>query len=87
MGSQNVSPSDFQHFSYAFVTVPSNKLEDFKSTSFAVKRVSELSGGNYRGLESKQGIAKELREIFAVNRIGRDNGKAVHSYWNKNCPT
>ena len=86
VGSQNVSPSDFQHFSYAFVTVPSNKLEDFKSTSLAVKRVSELSGGNYWGLESKQGIAKELREIFAVNRIGRDNGKAVHSSLEQKLP-
>lgn len=86
VGSQNVSPSDFQHFSYAFVTVPSNKLEDYKSTSLAVKRVSELSGGNYWGLESKQGIAKELREIFAVNRIGRDNGKAVHSSLEQKLP-
>ena len=87
VGSQNVSPSDFQHFSYAFVTVPSNKLETFKTTSLPVKRVSELSGGNYWGLQSKQGIAKELREIFSAGRIGKDNGRSIHSALEQTLPS
>lgn len=87
VGSHNVSPSDFKHFSYAFVTVPSNKLETFKTTSLPVKRVSELSGGNYWGLESKQGIAKGLREIFSVGRIGKDNGRSIHSALEQTLPS
>ncbi len=51
-------------FTYSFVTVPSVKLSNFKDTSLPVKRVCNLSGGNYWGLESKSGVARSVKEIF-----------------------
>ena len=57
-------------FSYSFVTVPSVKLDHFKNTSLAVKRVYNLSGGNYWGLETKDGVARCVKEIFNNYRNG-----------------
>ncbi|MBQ5704790.1 MAG: hypothetical protein IIV49_06845, partial [Alistipes sp.] len=37
-------------FTYSFVTVPSVRLDSFSPTSLSVKRVYNLSGGNYWGL-------------------------------------
>lgn len=54
-------------FTYAFVTVPTNKIESFKPTSVSVARVKNLSGGNYWGLESKSGVALSLDYIFQSN--------------------
>ena len=51
-------------FTYSFVTVPSVKLSNFKDTSLPVKRVCNLSGGNYWGIESKPGVARSVKEIF-----------------------
>ena len=60
-------------FTYSFVTVPSVKLEHFKNSSLAVKRVYNLSGGNYWGLETKDGVARCVKEIFNNYRNGYDN--------------
>jgi hypothetical protein len=57
-------------FTYSFVTVPSVKLENFKNTSLAVKRVYNLSGGNYWGLATKDGVARCIKEIFNNYRSG-----------------
>lgn len=57
-------------FTYSFVTVPSVKLNNFKNTSLAVKRVYNLSGGNYWGLETKDGVARCVKEIFNNYRNG-----------------
>ena len=57
-------------FTYSFVTVPSVKLENFKTTSLSVKRVYNLSGGNYWGLKTKVGVARCIKEIFANYRNG-----------------
>lgn len=54
-------------FTYSFVTVPSNKLSTYKSTSICVARVTHLSGGNFWGYESSNGIALGLSKIFARN--------------------
>lgn len=65
------------NFNYAFMTVPSNKLESFKPNSLPIKRVAALSGGNYWGCDSKPGIAQSLREIFGKAKIGPNKGKDV----------
>lgn len=62
---------------YAFVTVPSNNVELFKATSLSVKRVSELTGGNYWGLPSGKGIAQSLGQIFSKSELGPDKGTGV----------
>lgn len=54
-------------FSYSFVTVPSNKKTVYKPDGVAVKRVTNLSGGNYWGNPSVQNVAKSLKEIFTNN--------------------
>lgn len=53
--------------------MPSVKLEHFKNSSLAVKRVYNLSGGNYWGLETKDGVARCVKEIFNNYRNGYDN--------------
>ena len=54
-------------FTYAFVTVPTNKLELYKPTSLPVARVKNLSGGNYWGVDSASGVALSLDYIFQAN--------------------
>ena len=54
-------------FTYALVTVPTNRIEGFKPTSVSVARVKNLSGGNYWGLESASGVALSLDYIFQAN--------------------
>ena len=49
-------------------TVPSQKdLSKFKSNSMSVKRVRNLSGGNYWGHETKSDVALSVSEIFNCN--------------------
>ncbi|MBK7639999.1 MAG: hypothetical protein IPJ22_08130 [Bacteroidetes bacterium] len=54
-------------FSYSFVTVPSNQNTVYNPQGVAVKRVTNLSGGNYWGSSSVQNVAKSLKEIFTNN--------------------
>ncbi|MFK0337000.1 hypothetical protein ACIQT7_07045 [Agrobacterium deltaense] len=69
IGKNGITIRDFKEFSYSFVTVPSQKdLEKkFKPDSMAVKRVRGLSGGNYWGRSSVNGVALSLNEIFRRN--------------------
>ena len=57
-------------FTYSFVTAPTNQLDNFKNTSTCVGRVRKLSGGNYWGLPSKNGVANSLKEIFTNYQSG-----------------
>ena len=63
LGVKGVSPNSFNSFKYAFSTVPTVKLEKFKTDSLAVLRVRNISGGNYWGHESKRGIASCINEL------------------------
>lgn len=54
------------NFSYSFVVVPSQKSE-IKAGSTPAIRVNSLSGGNYWGQPSKQGVALSVSEIFTRN--------------------
>lgn len=73
LGRNGFSLSDIP-FTYSFVTVPSNKKAIYKFTSLAVKRVINLSGGNYWGKETQNGIARSVKEIFHNYRGGYQNG-------------
>jgi hypothetical protein len=77
VGIKSRNLSDLKWFAYAFVTVPTNRLELYKPTTLAVRRVHELSGGNYWGRETKSGVARSVQEIFAGARIGPGNGKRL----------
>lgn len=70
VGNNGYSIQALPTFTYAFVTVPSNKLDNYKNTSLCVKRVYGLSGGNYWGLPSLSGVARSIKEIFQNYRDG-----------------
>lgn len=67
VGSEGFAPTSFRKFSYAFVTVPSNRKTEHKADSLAVQRVTLLTGGNYWGQKSKAGVAQSLSEFFGKN--------------------
>jgi hypothetical protein len=71
VGSNGYSPSSFGQFSYAFMTVPTNTEKDgkdnYKTTSTAVVRVQGMTGGNYWGNPSSNGIADSIAEYFGRN--------------------
>ena len=54
-------------FTYSFVTVPTVNPSKIKSTSVCVKRVENLSGGNYWGRPSASGVAKNIKEMLQRN--------------------
>lgn len=74
VGSKGRSIESFASFTYSFVTVPSQKDVDksFKVTSTSVNRVRNISGGNYWGLPTKDGVADSLNEF-----IGRNLGEYI----------
>ncbi|MDK2595714.1 hypothetical protein [Pseudoalteromonas obscura] len=67
VGSHGYSHEQLKKFSYAFVTVPTVKPEGIKNTSTCVKRVQNLSGGNFWGLPSKTGVAMNVVDILDKN--------------------
>ena len=72
VGTDGFSIHDTHRFTYSFVTVPSNQLikdgrEQYKTTSTSVLRVKNLSGGNYWGTESKDGVASSVKELLERN--------------------
>ena len=64
VGRNNFSIQNLKTFTYSFVTVPTNKIASYKTTSVSVKRVQNLSGGNYWGRPTSNGIARSIQEIF-----------------------
>lgn len=67
IGREGYSISNARLFSYAFATVPTIKLEKIKSTSVAVSRVRNLSGGNYWGMKTVSGVASSMKEMLSRN--------------------
>lgn len=67
IGRNNYSIQNCNKFTYAFVTVPSNSKVTYRSEGVAVKRVYNLSGGNYWGKQTQQNVCRSLKEIFNNN--------------------
>jgi hypothetical protein len=67
IGREGFNIHNANNFTYSFVTVPSNQRANYNSNSVAVKRVTNLSGGNYWGKPSEQHVARSLKEIFTNN--------------------
>lgn len=67
VGTSAFSINHIRKFTYSFVTVPTVKRNRIKSDSTAVKRVQNLSGGNYWGYPSKPSVANSLKDIFGKN--------------------
>ena len=73
VGRNNFSIQNLRTFTYSFVTVPTNKIESFKTSSVSVRRVRGLSGGNYWGKQTSNGIARSVKEIFNNYSTGFEN--------------
>jgi hypothetical protein len=67
VGSGGYSIKDLLRFTYSFCTVPTNDLSGYKPDSTAVHRVRNLTGGNYWGNPSQNGVASSIKEIFNNN--------------------
>lgn len=67
IGRNGYNIQNADSFTYSFVTVPSNQKAVYKPDGVAVKRVTNLSGGNYWGKPTVQNVAKSLKEIFTNN--------------------
>ena len=67
VGVNGYSIIDVNRFTYSFVTVPSNTRASYTPTSTAVLRVRNISGGNFWGKPSEQGVANSIKEMLAIN--------------------
>ena len=67
IGAGGFSISGLKKFSYAFVTVPTNDIQDYKADSVNVQRVGILTGGNYWGHPTRSGVARSIKEVFNTN--------------------
>lgn len=77
IGSKGMSPSSFNAFSYAFMTVPTVQ-KDPTSKSLAALRVNNLTGGNFWGKANKPGVALSINEYFTKNFSKEFNGGVVN---------
>lgn len=66
VGTTEYRISALRRFSYSFVTVPTSR-GPFSPTSTCVLRVKNLSGGNYWGKPTINGVAFSIKEILNRN--------------------
>lgn len=69
IGQNGVNPKSFRNTSikYAFMTVPTTSRDKIKAGGVAVTRVSGLSGGNYWGYPTKDGVAAGFSDFLNCN--------------------
>ncbi len=79
VGRNGYSIQNVKYFSYSFVTVPSNRLDSYKPNATSVKRVENLTGGNYWGLPTLHNVAASIKEMLLknLNNGNRLNHKAT----------
>jgi len=63
VGIGGVGPESCKSFKYAFATVPTGGRTNYTPNTSAVTRVKHLTGGNYWGWPSEQGVALSLTEL------------------------
>lgn len=81
VGINGIDPQSFRRFAYSFITVPTSR-GPFKHSAMAVLRVKNLSGGNYWGRPTTNGVAKSLNEFFTVNYSTFFSGGVLNSIQN-----
>jgi hypothetical protein len=69
LGRNGVTPRSFkgESIKYAFMTVPTNQKSTYKEGGVAVTRVKGLSGGNYWGKPTAEGVASGFSEFLSAN--------------------
>lgn len=73
VGTETFNLKDLRRFTYSFVTMPSNQLDGYSPTRVEISRVRNLSGGNYWGVPTANGVAKSVKEIFRIFDYAFDN--------------
>jgi hypothetical protein len=66
IGANGFSLDQLTNFTNAFVTVPTNAVDKFKSTGMPVQRARTMTGGYYWGYPSRGGICMNIREFLDV---------------------
>jgi hypothetical protein len=83
VGRNGYNINRLNRFAYSFMTVPTVRLDKIKSTSTQVKRVINLSGGNFWGYPTSDNIAQSIKEI-----INRNYGNGTnHNVLTRTLPT
>jgi len=67
IGANNFNMQNLNNFTYAFATVPTKALTNYKATNLPVLRVRNLTGGNYWGFPTSNNVAFSIKEIFNRN--------------------
>lgn len=67
VGTSSYSINNLARFTYSFASVPTVNKLSFNPTSTSVKRVQNLSGGNYWGYPTVPSVANSLKDIFIRN--------------------
>lgn len=67
VGRSGYSIGRLHKFTYSFITVPTVSREKINPRSTQVKRVANLSGGNYWGYPSQSHVANSVKEIINRN--------------------
>ena len=74
IGINDRNVRQFKKFAYCFATVPTQKdLDQYKQGKVSVERVRHLSGGNYWGSKSKNGVISSIKEITNKNFLSAFN--------------
>lgn len=67
VGRNGYSISDVSRFTYSFVTVPTSRLTGINANATCVKRVTNISGGNYWGKPTENNVANSIKEMLQRN--------------------
>ena len=67
VGKNGFNTASFKKFSYSFMTIPTNNINEYSTNSVKVDRVANITGGNYWSYPTKNGVAKNLNEYFLKN--------------------
>jgi hypothetical protein len=67
VGRNGYALSDVARFSYSFVTVPTSNMGGISANSTCVKRVTNMTGGNYWGRPTKNNVANSIKEMLQRN--------------------
>lgn len=78
IGRNGHSIYNLKEFTYSFMTAPTQK-KPYKASDMAVKRVRNLTGGNYWGKPTQGGVAMCVNEIFNKNFMNAFGGTSVHA--------
>ena len=67
VGNNGYAIAGCSRFTYSFATVPTNTRTRFTPSSVSVLRVKNLSGGNYWGRATTNGVAASMKEMLSRN--------------------